>query len=188
VGCREGRQLELGARGARAGGRERGTAAHATMAIRSCHGLTVSLQILSTAQMNPSLPVSAGAAAVEPSDAAAPSSDPALARSLTAHDLAERWVVVGVWLASRQLPDVPFFLQLIDDKTGRCCIDLKKPYRSRSLLNKSVLSNGIMHVRVAQRRDAQSTLFGEVRYLCDDITASYQTGRELYFELHWRIN
>jgi hypothetical protein len=86
----------------------------------------------------------------------------------------EHWVAVGVWLASRQLPDVPFFLQLIDDKTGRCCIDLKKPYRSRSLLNKSVLSNGIMGVRVAQRLDGQGRLFGEVRYLCDDITVSYQ--------------
>jgi hypothetical protein len=151
--------------------------------------------------LNPMLPLSAqnftsAAAADALSDAQAtlPPTDPALARSLTAqmHRLVarerggglkvpksnEQWIAVGIWLASRDFPDLPFFLPLVDSETGGR-LDLPVPYKSimASLSPKYTDRDRILlHARVVQRLDDQGRLFGEVRYLCTDIAVSYQMG------------
>jgi hypothetical protein len=89
----------------------------------------------------------------------------------------EHWVAVGVWLASRQLPDVPFFLQLVDEQTGRSIDMPGVPYRSLAIAlspKYSELDRIPLHLRVVQRLDGRGRLFGDVRYLCPDIAASYQ--------------
>jgi hypothetical protein len=94
----------------------------------------------------------------------------------------EHWVVVGVWLASRHFPDVPFFLQLWDNNTGRR-LDLPVPYKSlvRAMSPKYNEPDRIpLHLRVVQRLNWQRKLLGEVRYLCTDIAASYQIDNEAF--------
>jgi hypothetical protein len=139
---------------------------------------------------------SSSSAAVSSSDAAHPSTDPPLARSLTAqeHRLVarerggglrvpksnEHWIAVGIFLASRDFPDLPFFLPLVDPDTGRR-LTLPVPYKS-IMASLSPKYNGrdftriLLHVRVMQRLDEEGRLFGEVRYLCTDIAVSYQMG------------
>jgi hypothetical protein len=90
----------------------------------------------------------------------------------------EHWVAVGVWLASRDFPDVPFFLQLVDNKTGRR-LDLPVPYKSiMTMLSPKYTDRDsiLLHVRVVQRTDEEGKLLGEVRYLCTDIAVSHQMG------------
>jgi hypothetical protein len=120
--------------------------------------LIVSLQILSTAQMNPS-----------PTAQLYPLLAPQRGANLKVPKSSEHWVAVGVWLASRRFPDVPFFLQLVDNKTG---LRLKRPYKSL-MATLSPNDGSLLYVRVVQRLDG-GKLFGEVRYLCPDIAASYQ--------------
>jgi hypothetical protein len=144
-------------------------------------------------------PVAAVASAASSSAAAdaqtaLPPIDPAVARSLTAqmHRLVarerggglkvpkskEHWIAVGIWLASRDFPDLPFFLPLVDSETGMK-LDLPVPYKSM-IANLSPKYNDrdriLLHARVVQRLDAQGRLFGEVRYLCTDIAISYHLG------------
>jgi hypothetical protein len=90
----------------------------------------------------------------------------------------EHWIAVGVWIASRDFPDLPFFLPFVDSKTGRK-LDLPVPYKSimASLSPKyNDRDRILLHVRVMQRLDKEGRLFGEVRYLCTDIAVSYQMG------------
>jgi hypothetical protein len=88
------------------------------------------------------------------------------------------WIAVGIFLASRQFPDIPFFLPLVNSKTGRK-LDLPVPYKSM-MASLSPKYNDrdriLLHVRVMQRLDEEGRLFGQVRYLCTDITVSYQMG------------
>jgi hypothetical protein len=122
--------------------------------------------------------------------------DQALARSLTVQEqrkvarvrggdlkvpkskLKEQWIVVGVWLASRQFPHLPFFLPLVDSDTGKR-LDLGVPYLTlMAALSPKYTDRDriLLHARVVQRLDDQGRLFGEVRYLCTDIAASYEMG------------
>jgi hypothetical protein len=139
---------------------------------------------------------SSSSAAAASSDAAHPSTEPALARSLTAQEHRkvarehggglkvpksnEHWIAVGVWIASRDFPDLPFFLPLVDPDTGRR-LDLPVPYKSM-MASLSPKYHGrdftriLLHARVVQRLDSRGRLFGEVRYLCTDIAVSYQMG------------
>jgi hypothetical protein len=106
--------------------------------------------------------------------------DPAPFAGLKLPKSSEQWVVVGVWLAFRNCPEAPFFLSLVDETSGRpIAMQLPDPVKRRSLveaLGLSFLTPGTpLRLRVVQRRDGQGRLFGEVRYLCKDIAASYQT-------------
>ncbi len=90
----------------------------------------------------------------------------------------EHWVAVGVWLASRDFPDLPFFLPLVDSDTERR-LDLEVPYKSiMATLSPKYNDRDriLLHARVVQRLDVQGRLFGEVRYLCTDIGVSYDMG------------
>jgi hypothetical protein len=133
-------------------------------------------------------------AAAASSNAAHSSTDPALARCLTAQEhrkvarehggglkvpkSKEHWIAVGIFIASREFPDLPFFVPLVDPDTGRR-LDLPVPYKSM-MASLSPKYNDrdciLLHVRVMQRLDSRGRLFGEVRYLCTDIAVSYQMG------------
>jgi hypothetical protein len=147
----------------------------------------------STAAASTSHNSSSNAAAAS-SDAAHPSTDPALARCLTAQEHRkvarehggglkvpksnEHWIAVGIFLASRDFPDLPFFLPLVDPDTGRR-LDLLVPYKSMMATLSPKYNDRdriLLHVRVMQRLDEEGRLFGQVRYLCTDIAVSYQMG------------
>ena len=90
----------------------------------------------------------------------------------------EHWVVVGLFLASRDFPDVPFFLPLVDVQTGRT-LQQQVPYQEmmRALVpTHNDRKHILLHVRVVQRLDAHGRLFGDVRYVCTDIAVSYHMG------------
>jgi hypothetical protein len=152
--------------------------------------------------LNPTLPLSAqnftsaaaSSSAAADAQTALPPTDPAVARSLAAQmerliarerggglkvpKSNEHWRAVGIWLASRDFPDVPFFLPLVDSETGMK-LDLPVPYKSiMACLSPKYTDRDriLLHARVVQRLDDQGRLFGEVRYLCTDIAVSYQLG------------
>jgi hypothetical protein len=92
----------------------------------------------------------------------------------------EHWIVVGVWLASREFPALPFFLPLVDAKTG---LRVKRDVPYRSII--AILSPQFhqfhrdripLNVRVVQRQDISGRLVGEIRYICTDIAVSYKMG------------
>ena len=95
----------------------------------------------------------------------------------------ERWIVVGVWLASRDLPMLPFWLPLVDKDTGHR-LPLDVPYKSMMAALTPIHMRSregiLLHVRVVQRTDEQGQLFGEVRYLCTDIAVSYEMGNNAF--------
>lgn len=91
----------------------------------------------------------------------------------------EHWIAVGVFVASRDFPDVPFFVPFVEPASGRR-LDLPVPYKSimaRLSPKYNDRDRILLHTRVVQRRDLSSgRLFGEVRYICTDIAVSYRMG------------
>jgi hypothetical protein len=147
-----------------------------------------------SAAASPRPVAAASSSAAADAHTALPPTDPALARSLIAQmerlvarerrgglkvpKSNEHWRAVGIWLASRDFPDVPFFLPLVDSDTGRR-LDLQVPYKSiMACLSPKYTDRDriLLHARVVQRLDDQGRLFGEVRYLCTDIAVSYHMG------------
>lgn len=94
----------------------------------------------------------------------------------------EQWCVIGVWLASRDFPTLPFFLPLVDATTGDN-LELEVPYKMM-LASFSPKYNDhdriLLHTRVAQRRDNAGKLFGEVRYICTDLENSYGAEKKTF--------
>jgi hypothetical protein len=100
----------------------------------------------------------------------------------------DRWIVVGIWLASQQLPDITFFLPLVNPETGSR-LALPVPYKS-IIGALSPKYNGRehipLHVRVVQRCNDNGRLFGDVRYICTDISASYRMGDNAFKWIFWQ--
>jgi hypothetical protein len=89
----------------------------------------------------------------------------------------DNWVVIGVWLASRELPTLPFWVPLAHPDTG-VRLELAVPYKAiMATLNPKYngRQNILLHTRVVQRVN-NGKLEGEVRYLCTDLTVSYKMG------------
>jgi len=90
----------------------------------------------------------------------------------------DTWIAVGLWLASRDFPELPFFLPLVDPATGKR-LTLPVPYKTMMATLSPKYNDRdkiLLHSRVVQRVDAAGHLWGEVRYLCTDIAVSYQMG------------
>jgi len=90
----------------------------------------------------------------------------------------ERWVCVGVWVASRDFPAVPFFVQFVDQDTG-LRLEQEVGYQGTMALLSPKYNDRqriLLHTRVAQRVDGKGKPFGEVRYVCTDIAVSYEMG------------
>jgi hypothetical protein len=90
----------------------------------------------------------------------------------------DQYVVVGVFLASRDFPQVVFWLPLLDEKGS---FD-SQPVPLKSLvaaLSPKIMADRdriLLHLRVVQRIDADGKLHGAVRYPCTDIAACYHMG------------
>jgi hypothetical protein len=89
-----------------------------------------------------------------------------------------QWIAVGMWIASRDYPELPFFVPMVDPATG---VRLELPVSYKAMM--AALSPKytdrdriLLHVRMVQRTDAAGRLVGEVRYLCTDIAVSYHMG------------
>ena len=105
-----------------------------------------------------------------------PSIGPGGRRRVPVPKSSDEWMVVGIWLASRDFPAVPFFLPLVDPLTGKR-MNSNVPDRTmmRALSPKYTAREDILpHVRVVQRVDASGLPVGEERYICTDIVISYQ--------------
>lgn len=90
----------------------------------------------------------------------------------------ERWVVVGLWLASRDFPQLPFFMPFVNPATGQR-LELEVPYKSLMATLSPAYTNResiLLHVRVVQRTGADGRLLDGIRYLCTDIATSYHMG------------
>jgi hypothetical protein len=90
----------------------------------------------------------------------------------------DHWIAVGVWVASRDFPELPFFVPLVDPSTGKR-LDLPVPYKTMMATLSPKYNDRdriLLHSRVVQRTDAAGRLVGEVRYLCTDIAVSYHMG------------
>jgi hypothetical protein len=91
----------------------------------------------------------------------------------------DHWMVVGVFVASRDFPSLPFWLRLVEPGTTKR-VDLAVPYKSMMATLSPKYNDRqkiLLHVRVVQRVDrCGQKLAGEVRYLCTDIGVSYHMG------------
>lgn len=91
----------------------------------------------------------------------------------------DHWMVVGVFLASRDFPALPFWLPLVEPGTSEL-LDLAVPYKSMMATLSPKYNDRdkiLLHVRVAQRVDRCGLrLTGEERYLCTDIGVSHRLG------------
>ena len=91
----------------------------------------------------------------------------------------EHWMVVGVFVASRNFPSLPFWLRLVEPGTTKR-VDLAVPYKSMMATLSPKYNDRekiLLHVRVVQRVDrCGQKLTGEARYLCTDIAVSYHMG------------
>lgn len=89
------------------------------------------------------------------------------------------WRVIGVFLASREFPQLIFWLPFVDS-TGKI---LSQTVSQKTIMaslspnyNSAQRSNPLLHVRVAQRIDAEGRLMSGERYICTDIAVSYRMG------------
>jgi hypothetical protein len=91
----------------------------------------------------------------------------------------DHWMVVGVFVASRAFPTLPFWLPLVEPGTSKR-LELAVPYKTMMVTLSPKYTDRekiLLHVRVVQRIDAcGQKLTGEVRYLCTDIAVSYHMG------------
>jgi len=91
----------------------------------------------------------------------------------------DHWMVVGVFVASRDFPSLPFWLPLVEPGTTKR-VDLAVPYKTMMATLSPKYSDRkkiLLHVRVVQRVDrCGQQLTGEERYLCTDIGVSYHMG------------
>ena len=100
----------------------------------------------------------------------------------------DTWVVVGMWLAVRELPELPFFLPLVDAVTGEK-LEASLPLKAMmAALNPRYTPRAeiLLHLRVVQRVDAMGRLDGELRYVCTDIANSYGMGDTGYKWIHYQ--
>jgi hypothetical protein len=84
-----------------------------------------------------------------------------------------KWVLIGVFIASRDCPELPFFVPFARDPNDR--VDQPVPYRlMMHWLDSSVQAGTdrrrqLLSVRVLRRVDPDGELVGDVRYMCRDI-------------------
>lgn len=91
----------------------------------------------------------------------------------------DTWVVVGLFLASRDLPKIVFWLPLMDPDGASLMHKLPISFKSvmATLSPRHTDRDKILlHTRVVQRVNAHGRLYGEVRYPCMDISVSYHMG------------
>jgi hypothetical protein len=95
----------------------------------------------------------------------------------------DTWIVVGLFLASRDQPEIIFWLpRLVDSgvpgvsKLATLPIPFKSLMASLSPKHTADRDRILLHLRVVQRIDAAGKLYGEARFPCTDIAASYHLG------------